>query len=51
VVLAVGLEVVGQVVDALGKHRHLNLGRPGIIVVGLVFLDQRLLFDRCDRHE
>src|SRR6202008_1489826 len=30
VILRVGLEMLGQVGDALGEHGHLNLGRSGI---------------------
>src|SRR5207248_9409799 len=34
VILRVGLEVVGQVVDALGQKRDLHFGRTGVALVG-----------------
>jgi len=39
VVLLVGLEVLGELTDALGEERDLHLGRTGVAVVGAVFLD------------
>src|SRR5689334_20549739 len=43
VVLLVRLEVLGEVVEALGQERDLDLGRPGVAVVGRVLLDDVLL--------
>src|SRR5262245_24193160 len=43
VVLGVRLQVLGEMSDALGEERDLNLGRPGIAFVLPVFLD-RLAF-------
>src|SRR5206468_10141369 len=43
VVLRVGLEMLGQSVDALGEERDLDLGRPGVALVRLELLDQALL--------
>src|SRR3546814_18608513 len=39
-VLAVGLEVLGEVLDALGEEGDLDLGGAGVHVVGSVALDQ-----------
>src|SRR4051812_11691742 len=39
VVLGVGLEVAGQVVDALGEDRDLNFGRTGVALALRMFLD------------
>jgi hypothetical protein len=39
VVLDVGFEMLGEVVDALRKDRHLHFRRPGIAVLGRVDLD------------
>ena len=44
VVLVVCLEVLGQRVDAMGKDRDLYLGRTGVTFVGLVLVDNELLF-------
>src|SRR5690349_13944976 len=43
VVLRMGAEVLGQVVDALRQHRHLHLGRAGVLPVPAVLRDQLLL--------
>ena len=44
-VLFVGLEVLGQVVDAVGENRDLNLGRSCVAIVKLVsFNDLLFLF-------
>ena len=43
VVLGVGLEVLGQVVDALGQDRDLHLGGAGIAGFLRIFLDERVL--------
>ena len=40
IVLDVGLEMLGQVGDALGEDRDLHLGRTGIAGLGRVFLDE-----------
>ena len=39
VVLHVGLEMLGEVVDAFRKDRDLNLGRAGIAGLGRIRLD------------
>jgi hypothetical protein len=39
-VLAVGLEVLGEVLDALGEEGDLDLGGAGVHVVGSIALDQ-----------
>ena len=44
VVLVVGLQVLGEGVDAMGKDRDLNLGRTGVALVGSVLLNNGLLF-------
>jgi hypothetical protein len=44
VVVAVGAEMVGKVVDPLGEQSHLNLGRAGVTIVLAEFLDDLL---RC----
>ena len=38
-VLAVGAQVLGQMIDASGEERNLDLGRTGVLVVGFVFGD------------
>ena len=43
-VLLVSLEVGGQVVDAAGQNCDLNLGRAGVTLMGLVLLNNGLLF-------
>jgi hypothetical protein len=44
VVLVVRLEVLGQRVDAMRQDRDLYLGRTGVTLVGLVLVDNELLF-------
>ena len=44
VVLMVGLQVLGEGVDAMSKDRDLNLGRTGVALVGSVLLNDCLLF-------
>src|SRR5690348_10422374 len=45
-VLHVGLEVLGEAVDALGKERHLHFGRAGVLAGTLILADDlRLLRD------
>ena len=39
VVLLVDLQVLGELVDALGKDSDLNLGRTGVVCMGLVGFD------------
>src|SRR5215218_7986082 len=39
VVLRVGLEMLGQVIDTLAENRNLHLGRPGVALVRLVVPD------------
>src|SRR3546814_6698043 len=41
VVLRVGLEMLGEVADALGEDRHLHLGRTGVALGAAMFLDER----------
>jgi hypothetical protein len=48
-VLAVGAEVLGQVVDAGGEKRDLDFGRAGVLLVGLVIRDDLGLND-CGGH-
>ncbi len=43
-VLLVGSEVLGQVGDAVGKDRNLNLRRTCVSLVGRVLLDDAELF-------
>src|SRR4051794_30191477 len=49
-VLLVGLEVFGQVADALGQDGDLDFRRTGIALTGLVFLDDFLLAFGSNRH-
>ena len=44
VVLVVSLEVLGESVDAIGKDRDLNLGRTCVALVGLVLVNNGLLY-------
>src|SRR4026207_2308957 len=50
VIVLVGLEVVGEAVDALGKQRDLDLGRAGVALVHLELLDEALLLVRGQPH-
>src|SRR5690606_12134033 len=50
VVLVVGLEVLGKVGDAFREDRDLDLGRTRIVLAGGVFLDERSLALRRNRH-
>ena len=45
VIVLVGLEVLGQVIDASGQQSDLNLGRTGVTLVQGGLLDDGLLFD------
>src|SRR5690348_16070358 len=45
VVLAMGLEVVVEVVDAVRQHRHLHARRAGVGFGGAVLLDRRGLVE------
>ena len=45
-ILVVGLEMLGQVVDPVGKDRDLYLGGTGVTLVGGVLFDNAL-FDFC----
>jgi hypothetical protein len=40
VILLVGLQVLGQMVDALGQQRDLHVGRTGILLVRLECLNR-----------
>ena len=44
VILVVGTQVIGQVVDALGQNSDLNLGGAGVALVHCVFLNDCGLF-------
>ena len=48
VILLVGAEVVGQVVDAIGHDRHLDARRAGVGLVGAILVDRRCLFESHD---
>src|SRR3569623_382572 len=50
VVLAVRLEMLGEVVDALREDRNLHFRRAGIVRLGGIFLDARSLALGRDRH-
>ena len=50
VVVIVLLQVASELRDALAQHRHLNLSRSGIGGMGLVGVDQLLLFGGIERH-
>ena len=50
VVVVVLLQVATELRDALAQHRHLNLSRSGIGGMGLVGVDQLLLFGGIERH-
>src|SRR5438552_2804212 len=50
IVLGVALEMLGEVVDALGQDRDLHFRRPGVAFALRMFLDQRLLALRGNRH-
>src|SRR5690625_133547 len=50
IVLLVILEVLGQIIDALGQDRNLHFGRAGIALLGRIFLDQLFLARGRDRH-
>src|SRR5690606_11624593 len=51
VVLRVGLEVIGQLDDASGEQRDLDLGRAGVFRATLVVGDDLRLVDVGDSHE
>src|SRR5688500_14338340 len=48
-ILRVGFEVFGQVIDAFAENRHLNFGGAGVRVVRTVAPDERvfLVFRQC----
>jgi hypothetical protein len=46
----VGLEVLGQVDDALGENGDLDLGGSGIFATAGMFLNDFLLTFGCHRH-
>src|SRR6185437_4906129 len=50
VVLAVNLEVLGEIVDAFTEDRNLHLGRTGVALLGGIFGDERALALGRDRH-
>src|SRR5689334_12851166 len=43
IVLRVGLEMLGQRVDAVGEDRNLDFGRTGVALAAAMILDQRSL--------
>ena len=43
-VLVIGLEMLGQIVDSVSKKRDLNLRRTGIALVSSILLNNSLLF-------
>jgi hypothetical protein len=49
-VLDVGLEVIGQAVDAGREQRDLHLRRAGVARLALVMLDDLRLFDGGYSH-
>ena len=49
-VLHVGLEMIGQIVDARGKQRDLHFRRAGVGLGPLMFLQNLSLLARCYRH-
>src|SRR5207244_10658091 len=51
VVLAVRAQVLGQVVDALGEQRNLDLGGAGIPILATELADQLLLLLLGQRHQ
>ena len=48
--MGVLLKVAAELRDALAQHRHLNLSRTCVGGVGLVGVDQLLLFGGIERH-
>ncbi len=50
IVVVVLLQVAAELRDALAQHRHLNLRRTGVGGMGLVSVDQLLLFGGIERH-
>src|SRR5918911_1531807 len=50
VVLLVGLEVLGEIDDALGQNGDLHLGRTRVARLGAVFRNERLLAFCRNRH-
>src|SRR5690606_10483484 len=50
VIVLVGLEVLGQVGDAVGEQRGLDLGRTGVALAGRVLRDDRLLGGGIEGH-
>jgi len=48
-ILAVRAQVLGQVIDASGQERDLDFGRAGILLVGLIFVDD-FWFNDCGGH-
>jgi hypothetical protein len=43
-VLLVNLKMLGEIIDPLGKDRHLDIGGAGIILISLVLIDNLLFF-------
>src|SRR6478672_10910438 len=50
VVLRMGFEMLGQVVDAFGQDRDLDLGRTRVVLALSMFLDQRAFALGGNRH-
>src|SRR4029079_16381784 len=49
-VLGMALEMLGEVLDALGQDRDLDLWRPSVALALRMLLDQRFLALRGNRH-
>ena len=47
IVLGVALEMIGEVVDALGEDRDLDFGRTGVVLVAGVVANDFLLAFGC----
>src|SRR5690606_21329055 len=50
VIVLVGLQVLGQVLDAVRQERGLDLGRTGVALAGRVLRDDRLLGGGIEGH-
>jgi hypothetical protein len=49
-ILDVGLEVLGEAVDALGEERYLHFGRAGILAGPLVLLNDLRFLRNLQSH-
>src|SRR5690348_11076201 len=50
IVLRVGLEMLGEIVDSFGQDRDLDLGRTRVPLAASMILDERLFALRGNRH-